>query len=231
MLLTKPELLIPLCIAMLLSLTLHEWAHAWTAYRLGDNTAYHEGRVTLNPLAHLDWMGSLCFLLSGGIGWAKPVPVNPARFRYPRRDDILVTAAGPFSNLVLGMLSGLLFLGLLAKGVLTSDNHASSTHQLAYYVLYFLTVGNFSLAFFNLIPLFPLDGSHIATNLLPLEQAYHFKRFNQTYGPMILLGLFVLGTFHIPLGSGIELDPIRWWVRPPTDFCINLLRKIVYWLF
>lgn len=229
MLLTKPELLIPLAIAMLISLTIHEWAHAWTAYRLGDNTAYHEGRVSFNPLVHLDLMGSLCFLLSGGIGWAKPVPVNPARFRHPRRDDILVTAAGPFSNLLLGLVCGLTYITLRHKGVIT-DSPPSSTHQLAFDVLKFLTLGNFWLAFFNLIPLYPLDGSHIVTNMLPLEQAYHFKRFNQSYGPMILMVLFLLGAMKTS-SIGVGIDPIRWWVRPPTEFCIDMLRKVVYWLF
>jgi Zn-dependent protease len=85
-------------LVMLMAFTVHEFAHAWTAWKFGDDTAYNEGRVTLNPIAHLDMMGFI-FLLIGGFGWAKPVPVRPSRFKNPRMMSIVVTAAGPISNL------------------------------------------------------------------------------------------------------------------------------------
>ncbi len=229
MLFFKPEVLIPLLIAMLLSLTIHEWAHAWTAYMLGDNTAYHEGRVSLNPIVHLDPMGSLCFLLSGGFGWAKPVPVNSNRFKNPRRDDTLVTAAGPFSNILLGTLSGIVYFAMIKKGFFQGD--MSSMMKLLGSVLQMLVSVNFVLAFFNLIPLFPLDGSHIATNLLPLNQAYEFKKFNQSYGPMILMGLLVLGMLNLQMPNGSSLDPLGWLIWPPARFCSEMVAKFAFWIF
>lgn len=213
----SPEVLIPLSIAMLISLTLHEWAHAWTAYRLGDNTAYHEGRVTLNPIVHLDVMGSLCFLVSGGIGWAKPVPVNPSNFSNPRRDDILVTAAGPFSNFVLGVICTVIFTVLSSKGLLSSQ---TPLLKLGSSTLTYLIIANFMLMFFNLIPLFPLDGSHIVKNLLPLNQAYEFDRFNVAYGPYILLGLFLLDWTMRPGILGML-------IHPPSEFLIRNISNLV----
>lgn len=229
MLFFKPEVLIPLLIAMLMSLTLHEWAHAWTAYMLGDNTAYHEGRVTLNPIAHLDPIGSLCFILSGGFGWAKPVPVNSNRFKNPRRDDTLVTAAGPISNILLGTVSGIAYYALIKNGYFIKPS--SSLVRLGGEVLQMLVTVNFVLAFFNLIPLFPLDGSHIATNLMPLNQAYQFKRFNQSYGPMVLMGLLVLGMMNLPLPNGATFDPLGWMIWPPAKFCIQMVAKFAFWIF
>ncbi len=222
MFLRPVEELIPLCIAMLISLTLHEWAHAWTAYRLGDNTAYHEGRVTLNPIVHLDLMGSLVFLLSGGIGWAKPVPVTPSNFRNPRRDDILVTAAGPFSNLLLGILSTIITAVLYSKGILPIHS-PSPTAALAIKTLNFMMIVNFMLLFFNLIPLFPLDGFHIVTNSLPLNQAYQFKQFNTQYGSWVLMGLFIMDW-------STPFKPLSMLIGPPSQFLLTNIFTFVKWI-
>lgn len=207
---------VPIAIVLLVALTFHEFAHAWVAYRLGDNTAQREGRVTLNPIVHLDLMGTLCFLMTGMFGWAKPVPVNPTNFAHPRRDDFLVTAAGPASNLVIAVISGLLLRLLYAQGIFTGT--LSPTLTLLHVVLIIMVQANLYLAFFNLIPLFPLDGSHMVNSMLPLNQAYEFKKFNDQYGPWLLLGLILAG----PL-TGHKLDPLGWILHPPVSYLSKLL--------
>ncbi|MCB9638338.1 MAG: site-2 protease family protein [Myxococcales bacterium] len=209
-----PQYFVLLCLTMLISLTFHEFAHAWTAYKLNDDTAYREGRVTLNPIVHLDLMGSIVFLISGGFGWARPVPVNPTNFKQPRRDDILVTGAGPASNLLLSLISaGLLFALARFGGSLPAEVNGFLSHffRVMVYV-------NLVLAFFNLIPLFPLDGSHIVTNLLPLNQAYRFKRFNEEYGGWTLMILIAL-----PYFTQGNISPIGWTIRPLIEFFYRLL--------
>lgn len=206
---------IPLIIVLLVTFTVHEFAHAWTAYKLGDDTAYHEGRVTLNPLVHLDLWGTICLFVTQIFGWAKPVPVDPRNFAHPRRDDILVSAAGPFSNLVMGVLSALLYGFLIYKNILVHPALPQSSlpplWKLLSQVLALMVVINFSLAFFNLLPIFPLDGSHIIKNALPLNQAYRFNRFNEQYGAWVLLGLVLIG----PMTNG-EFNPLRWLVGVPV---------------
>ena len=146
---------------IIFSLTVHEFFHAWTADRCGDPTARHMGRLTLNPLAHLELFGTLMLFVSQfRFGWAKPVPVNPYNLRHPRRDNFWVSAAGPLSNLGMGLLSGLAFRGLNAAGLLNLPEGV-------YLVLYFMITINVSLAVFNLLPIFPLDGSHIFRSILP----------------------------------------------------------------
>lgn len=212
-----PQRLALLALVLLISLTFHEFAHAWTAYKLGDDTAYREGRVTLNPIVHLDLWGSICFLVSGGFGWARPVPVNPTNFQQPRRDDILVTGAGPASNFLLGLIAAALYFPMAKYGWFRGNDLEPFLFQF----LGLMMVANFSLAFFNLIPLFPLDGSHIVTNLLPLNQAYRFKRFNEEFGAYTLLGLIVL-----PYLTNRTIDPIGWLIREPRSYLIGVLRGL-----
>lgn len=176
-----PSLLAKLVI-LLFGFPIHEAAHAYVAYRLGDDTAARQGRLTLNPLAHLDPVGSLLLLVSF-IGWAKPVPVNPWRLRFgPRVGYALVAAAGPASNLLMVALVAIPWrLGLLdgmSSGVLT-------------FFLRFVTV-NVALFLFNLIPLAPLDGNSVLNGLVGARAAQALRPL-QMYGPMILLGLFMLG--------------------------------------
>ncbi len=144
----------------LISLAVHEFSHAYFAYRFGDNTAKNEGRLTLNPLKHLDLFGSIIIpaisLLSGFavIGWAKPVPVNHHNFKNPVRDDIIVSTAGPISNLMLAVLFSILL------------NYLPSESRLINY-LYMPFIFNIFLFYFNLLPIPPLDGSHVLNHLLP----------------------------------------------------------------
>ncbi|HVO19534.1 MAG TPA: site-2 protease family protein [Anaeromyxobacter sp.] len=178
-------------IVLVLSLTVHEFFHAWTAWRLGDDTAARMGRMTLNPIPHIDLVGTILLpLLQLPIGWAKPVPVNPANFRRGVRmaaGDTLVSVAGPLSNLGLALCSGVA-LGALARfapGVVAPGS--------AYRVLLQLLIeANVGLAVFNLLPLPPLDGSHVLGNLLPPQWRGAWIQL-QRIGPILLLVVLFLG--------------------------------------
>ena len=154
-------------IPLLLSLTVHEWAHAWSAYRLGDDTASMQGRLTLNPIAHIDPFGTLILPLLGiPFGWAKPVPVNPTRFRRGvnmSRGMIITAAAGPLANVALAVLSAIA-MGLVARfsPALTNGGQMS-----IFSLLETLIVINVTLAIFNMIPIPPLDGSRVVDGLIP----------------------------------------------------------------
>lgn len=176
-----PSLLAKLVI-LLVGFPIHEAAHAYVAYRLGDDTAARQGRLTLNPLAHLDPVGSL-LLLASFIGWAKPVPVNPWRLRFgPRVGHALVSAAGPASNLLMAALVAVPWrLGLLT---------GMSAGVLQFFWM-FVAV-NVALFLFNLIPLAPLDGNSVLRGVVG-ERAARALQPLQVYGPMILLGLFLIG--------------------------------------
>lgn len=146
-----------------IAFTVHEFAHAYTAYKFGDPTAYNEGRVTLNPMAHLDLFGTLLILIAG-FGWAKPVPVNRFYFRRPRLMGVITTAAGPFSNLLIAFV-GLLLLMILQRLGISS---LSLGVQEAVFTFFFILVRlNIVLFVFNLIPLPPLDGYRIIEDLVP----------------------------------------------------------------
>jgi Zn-dependent protease len=174
-------------IPVVLALTVHEWAHARVALHLGDDTALQQGRLTLNPLAHLDPVGTILLPLLGvPFGWAKPVPVDPSRFRpdVTMGTGLLLTAAaGPVSNLILAMLSGAALR--LADGVF-----ALALHPAAESLLIRFTVINLAMALFNLLPVPPLDGSRIVDGLIPFGWRAVWNR-SSAYGVFILLAIFV----------------------------------------
>lgn len=176
---------------ILLALTFHEFAHAYMAYRSGDGTAKAMGRLTVNPLAHLDPIGTIC-LLFAPIGWAKPVPVNPHNFRNPRRDDILVAAAGPVTNFMQAVIFLVLAKILIQHLPLSLNSDKAGLGEAGIALIFFGIVLNIGIGIFNLIPLYPLDGSHILSNMLPYEQARRFDEFNR-YAPFVLLGLVLFG--------------------------------------
>ncbi len=177
-----------LVIPILAAVTFHELAHGWVAYRLGDPTAKMLGRLTINPFAHLDPFGTLAFIITRAIGWAKPVPINPRYFRNPHRDIIWVSLAGPAANLVLAAVFALIFGFLLRGGAALLGGLAAPVALMAQAGV---TI-NVGLAVFNLIPVPPLDGSKILQGLLPLPQALAFSRL-EPYGFMILLLLIFSG--------------------------------------
>jgi Zn-dependent protease len=185
----------------ILSLSVHEWAHAWSAFRLGDDTASRQGRLTLNPLAHIDPLGTILLPVLGfPIGWAKPVPVNPLRFRREvmMKTGMMITAvAGPLSNLVLAILSAI-GLGLLKR---------YRIEHVAEYGLYmFLKVGllmNVGLCLFNLLPIPPLDGSRVADFFMPYRLRPQWEQLSR-YGFIILGAVMIFG-----LGGTLLFKPIR----------------------
>jgi Zn-dependent protease len=178
--------------AILFSLTVHEFFHAWTAHKFGDDTAKDMGRMTLNPMAHLDLFGTISLFISGfRFGWAKPVPVNPFNLRNPRTADIWISAAGPLSNIGLAVIFALLFR--IGEGVSIQFPEAVRLF------LYIAVMINVSLAFFNIVPLYPLDGSHVLRNLLPPQMEEMYARFDMV-APMILIILAFSGALWFVLG-------------------------------
>jgi len=150
-------------IPVLLALTGHEFAHAWAAHSLGDDTAKRAGRLTFNPLAHLDFLGTVCLLLSQTYGWAKPVPVNSSNFRRPARDLALVALAGPGLNIILALALGLILKTAYHSGLLNQMLDGSPLFQ----ILNLIVWVNLVLGFFNLLPLPPLDGFQVLAAFLP----------------------------------------------------------------
>jgi Zn-dependent protease len=176
----------------LLSLSVHEAAHAAAAYRLGDPTAYHLGRVTINPLPHIDWFGTV-FLpiistMLGGfalVGWAKPVPVDWRNLRNIRRDDSLIALAGPASNIALSLVFLAIYVVCSLAGLFSNAATAGIGEPVEKMIVYSLRI-NISLAVFNMIPIPPLDGSHIVANVLPDELSERYRSLG-VYGILIIL--------------------------------------------
>ncbi len=206
-------------IPVLLAITMHEAAHGWAASKLGDDTALRMGRVTFNPLAHIDLFGTIILpailISAGGIlfGWAKPVPVNFGRLGRPRRDMVLVAAAGPAINIGLAIVSALAlhllpFVGptfgeWLGRNLINSINI------------------NLLLAIFNMMPLPPLDGGRVAVGILPRPLAIQLARLER-YGLFILIGLiFILPILGRQLGT--DLNIFRWLVLGPLEFLRGML--------
>jgi Zn-dependent protease len=170
-----------LIVPVLLSITVHEVCHGYAAYLFGDPTAKDAGRLTLNPIKHIDPIGLLVLIITRMFGWAKPVPVDPRYFKRPRQDMVWVSLAGPASNLVLAFITSLLlkvFGGYISGTILYP---LVTMGQM-------MVIINVGLAIFNLIPIHPLDGSHIMEGLLPLNLAYAYSKL-QPYGFIILLVL------------------------------------------
>ena len=194
---------------LLFAIVLHEYAHGWVANKCGDPTAKLQGRLTMNPLAHIDLFGTIimpliCLMLPGGflLGWAKPVPIDPRNMTEPRRDMALVAAAGPGMNLALAVFSGLLLaillwidpsLSMQDRSENWTESGTSSTTffllPIAVMALYSVLINVF-LAMFNLIPIPPLDGGRILVSLLPAQPALAIARL-EPYGMLILVGLLV----------------------------------------
>lgn len=207
-----PILLMAVGSALLVGITVHEASHALVAFRLGDNTARSLGRLSLNPLRHLDPLGTIMLVLVG-FGWGKPVPVDPRNMAGGRKGLAIVSAAGPVSNLLAAFLFAMPFkLGLIAwlspfSFISTLEGGIGAlTTDLLGLVIYF----NLVLAVFNLIPLFPLDGSKVLWGLLPPGAAQWYGRLER-YGPMLLIAILAIDAFtHIGLLSRVLVPVVNY---------------------
>lgn len=180
---------------VLLAITVHEIAHGWVADFLGDKTARLQGRLTANPIKHLDLVGTVVFFLTQMIGWAKPVPVNPYNFQNPRRDMIWVAVAGPVSNLILAVCSAILYQFLASSfgfGGIGLARPLAFIMEPVLLMSYVAVQINIGLAIFNIVPVPPLDGSKILAGLLPATWAQGYARMER-FGFLILLLLVFTG--------------------------------------
>jgi Zn-dependent protease len=200
-------------VVLIFSLSVHEAAHALTADRLGDHTARLQGRISLNPAVHIDPVGTILFPLMGMLfnfpilGWAKPVPVSVRGLQHPRRDLLLIAAAGPASNIVLAFFASIA-LRLLRGGL--SPVSGLEIGQPLFEIAREAFQINLVLAVFNMIPVPPLDGGNVLSSLLPPRQSYQFDTTIRPYGWLILYGLMLTGA-------------LRWIIGPPLNILANLL--------
>ena len=196
--------------AIVIGLTFHEFAHAYTAYRLGDQTPKLQGRVTLNPLAHIDWIG-LVALFFAGFGWGKPVQIDPYQFHHRRRDEILVSVAGVAMNFLLAIV-----FTFVAKGFLTVAGAgwiSSGFGESIWLMIIYIIQINLVLMIFNLIPVPPLDGFNILAQIVNIRETETYWKIYQ-YGNWILVALILFGV------AGLI-------IRPCVSFLFNLLTGLI----
>ncbi|MCY9669592.1 site-2 protease family protein [Paenibacillus alginolyticus] len=204
-------------LVLVLSFTIHEFAHAYSAYKLGDSTAYQFGRVSLNPMVHLDLFGTIMLLIAG-FGWAKPVPVNRGNFKSPRLMGIIVTAAGPLSNLILAFIT-LFVIALFQKYGWLEGMTVGSAAATQEFLSKMLSI-NLTLFLFNLIPIPPLDGYRIIQDLVDLRYTESLQKFEQWASVIFLLVVFVR-----PLRQ-VTLDP---YLSLGGDI-VRILSKPIVWI-
>ena len=203
-------------LAALIALTVHEYSHAYAAYRLGDDTAKNLGRLTLNPIKHIDPVGAICMIFLH-FGWAKPVPINMRNFKEPRGGFAITAAAGPLSNLILAFVSALLYLltfALVRDMTFESKNFAYNLIDTTLTFIWLFHSINIGLAIFNLLPIPPLDGSRLLGLILPPKIYYTVLRYEQKiyYGVLawLLLGDVVAGALRsVPL---IAASPVLYFI-------------------
>ena len=213
-----PSSFIARIIVLVIAFTFHEFAHAWTADRFGDDTPRRNGRLTLNPLAHLDPLGSLMLLIAR-FGWAKPVPVNPYVLQRSAPSALMwVSLAGPFSNCIMAILAAIPFrvgLASIYDAQYAAFVRGPSLLPTLEQVLWEFIVINLVLMLFNLIPLAPLDGDKILDYFLPASMSRTLETI-RPYGPMILMAMLFVGPM-------VGLDVIGWVIERPLYLLMNLL--------
>lgn len=197
---SNPIVFLIIAIGIILALTIHEFAHAWVADQLGDPTPRYQGRVTLNPLAHLDPIGTVAIFLAG-FGWGKPVAFDPYNLKDPVRDTALIAFAGPLSNIILAVALAI----PIQFGILPPVFTAAAT---------IIIQINVMLALFNMLPIYPLDGSKILSAFLPKDTAYEYETFMEKYGFFVLI-------FMILPWNGTS--PISQIISPAIQFVMSLL--------
>ncbi len=202
-------------VGFLVAITVHEFAHARAALAAGDETAKRMGRLSLNPIDHLDPLGTIMFILTAisgfGIAWGKPVPINPNNFNSPRWDTLKVSIWGPLSNIITACIITLLLRFMVIP-------LAPDFIELTELCILF----NLGLAFFNMLPVPPLDGSKVLSSLLPAESARKYESIMGRYGMMIILAMLII---RFPGGGSV----IGMLVRPPIMFAFKALLTVAYW--
>lgn len=209
LILASPLIALAYATAIILSLTVHEFAHAAVGKWRGDRTAEYMGRLTLNPLAHMDFLGTL-MLFTVGFGWAKPVPFDPRRLQNPLLDGVVIALAGPASNLLLAVAAGMAFQWLYIGGMLSFES------VLPVFLVLLILV-NLMLMFFNLLPIPPLDGSHVIDAVLHKASWHKARVLFEAYGSQLLLALVIISLLT-------PLDPFRF-ITEPAFFACDLLSE------
>ncbi|NLM19065.1 MAG: site-2 protease family protein [Clostridiaceae bacterium] len=226
------EILIRLLV-LTLSLSTHEYAHAWMAYKLGDDTAERQGRLTLNPMKHLDPLGAFAFIFAK-IGWARPVPVNPTRFnrnkvKNMRTGMMCVALAGPVSNLIIAFIANLIYQILrfvIIAFKVTVNTGFAGLIDILFLILAAFYASNISLALFNMLPIPPLDGSRVLGGFLS-DKAYHKYMSIQQYSMIILFALIIFGRGIIGRIIGYAAIPIDYVLRVPVESLFKALSKAI----
>ena len=193
--------------ALIVAAAGHEYAHAKAADLLGDPTPRMMGRLTMNPFVHLDLVGSLALII-GGFGWAKPVIVNPTNFKDPRTDDMIVSIAGPMANILMAFIAYVIMRSLDVVGLLENES--------LYLVLLLIVVYNINFAILNMMPIPPLDGSHILMNFLPLKWQVHIARFS------IVSLLILIAILNSPIATRIFV-PLQKSILGGFESIVNLV--------
>ncbi|MBU3958990.1 MAG: site-2 protease family protein [Candidatus Omnitrophica bacterium] len=207
---------------ILYAITIHEYSHGWIAHKLGDNTAYLAGRLTLNPLSHLDLIGTMMFIFLH-VGYAKPVPVNAMNFKNPKRGMMLVGIAGPLANIISAFGFGIIFRLLIGNQTLARSPGSVFIIQL----LAGAIILNLALAVFNILPMFPLDGSHILKGLLPPRLAYKYSLYDR-HLIFIFLGIILISYIaKIPILGFIVWPPVNILARLFSGVNLYTLERIL----
>ena len=193
--------------ALIIAAAGHEYAHAKAADLLGDPTPRMMGRLTMNPFVHLDLVGSLALII-GGFGWAKPVVVNPTNFKDPRTDDMIVSIAGPMANILMAFIAYVIMRSLDVVGLLENES--------LYLVLLLIVVYNINFAILNMMPIPPLDGSHILMNFFPLKWQVHIARFS------IVSLLILIAILNSPIATRIFV-PLQKSILGGFESIVNLV--------